>query len=99
MNDVDQNLVRRLVPDALGGLLGELPTLPTQQAVLLGWAVPTPVLVRMRDLANLPRSADPEFWKTWSGAKGIRPNWERIARGWEGVSTIGTENREENEGG
>ena len=84
VNDVDQNLVRRLVPDALGGLLGELPTLPSQQAILLGWAVPTPVLVRVRDLAQRPRSADPAFWATWLRQQGAPPNWQALAPSWEG---------------
>jgi hypothetical protein len=82
VNDVDQNLVRRLVPDALGGLLGELPTLPSQQAILLGWAVPTPVLVRIRDLVHKPRSADPEFWTTWLRQEGSLPDWTSIAAEW-----------------
>jgi hypothetical protein len=84
VNDIDQNLVRRLVPDALGGLLGELPTLPSQQAILLGWAVPTPVLVRMRDLAQRPRSADPAFWATWLNQQGATPQWQSLTRSWEG---------------
>jgi DNA helicase HerA-like ATPase len=85
VNDVDQNLVRRLVPDALGGLLGELPTLPSQQAILLGWAVPTPVLVRIRDLQKpqRPRSDDPHFWETWLREKGVLPDWQRVAESWE----------------
>lgn len=85
VNDVDQNLVRRLVPDALGGLLGELPTLPSQQAILLGWAVPTPVLVRVRDLQKpqRPRSDDPRFWSTWLGLEGAPPNWTKVAETWE----------------
>ncbi len=86
VNDVDQNLVRRLVPDALGGLLSELPTLPSQEAILLGWAVPTPVLVRVRDLAQRPRSADPEFWQTWLREKGELPAWSALAPSWEGDS-------------
>ncbi|MEI4195920.1 ATP-binding protein [Roseovarius sp. E0-M6] len=85
VNDVDQNLVRRLVPDALGGLLGELPTLPSQQAILLGWAVPTPVLLRIRDLQKpqLPRSDDPKFWDTWLGQEGVVPDWEVVSASWE----------------
>ena len=86
VNDIDQNLVRRLVPDALGSLLGELPTLPSQQAILLGWAVPTPVLVRIRDLAQRPRSEDPAFWATWRYEKGRVPDWPAIAREWEQVT-------------
>lgn len=85
VNDVDQNLVRRLVPDALGGLLGELPTLPSQQAILLGWAVPTPVLLRIRDLQKpqLPRSDDPKFWDTWLRQEGVVPDWEVVSASWE----------------
>lgn len=85
VNDVDQNLVRRLVPDALGGLLSELPTLPSQEAILLGWAVPTPVLVRIRDLQKpqRPRSDDPRFWDTWLGKAGGKPDWTSIASSWE----------------
>jgi hypothetical protein len=89
VNDVDQNLVRRLVPDALGGLLGELPTLPSQQAILLGWAVPTPVLVRIRDLAQRPRSADPAFWATWLGRQGSPPDWPTLAASWERTQVDG----------
>lgn len=85
VNDIDQNLVRRLVPDALGGLLGELPTLPSQEAILLGWAVPTPVLVRIRDLetGQRPRSDDPIYWDTWVGRRGSPPKWDVVASGWE----------------
>ena len=42
VNDRDQDLVKRLVPDGLGPLLRELPTLPTRRAILLGWAAPAP---------------------------------------------------------
>ncbi|MCB1543764.1 MAG: DUF87 domain-containing protein [Rhodoblastus sp.] len=87
VNDVDQNLVRRLVPDALGALLGELPTLPSQQAILLGWAVSTPVLVRIRDLDQRPKSADPRFWDTWVGHTGSAPDWSELARAWEQATT------------
>lgn len=85
VNDVDQNLVRRLVPDALGGLLAELPTLPSQQAILLGWAVPTPVLLKVRDLPKpqRPRSHDPKFWGTWLGEIGNKPDWAAVAADWE----------------
>ena len=38
VNESDQELVRRLVPDGLGSLLRELPSLPTGRAIMLGWA-------------------------------------------------------------
>src|SRR5699024_1056075 len=68
VNDRDQDLVGRLVPDALGALLRELPSLPSRQAVLLGWATPIPTLVEIHELpeSQRPRSSDPEFWSTWT---------------------------------
>jgi uncharacterized protein len=84
VNDADQALVRKLVPDALGDLLGELPTLPSQQAILLGWAAPLPVLVRMRDLPKdqRPQSDDPDFWDVWT-RKVPRPvDWQPIVNDW-----------------
>lgn len=50
-NDRDQEQVAKLVPDNLRGMLRELPVLPSQYAILLGWASELPVLVRMNDLA------------------------------------------------
>jgi type I restriction enzyme, R subunit len=66
-NDRDQELVTKLVPDNLRGLLRELPSLPSQQAILLGWASELPVMVRMNDLtyAERPHSDDPDFWDVW----------------------------------
>lgn len=93
-NDRDQDKVTKLVPDNLRGLLRELPTLPSQFAILLGWASELPVLVRMNDLADheRPRSDDPDFWNVWTGRdeKGepvVRNvNWKGIADEWQQVS-------------
>jgi uncharacterized protein len=89
VNDLDQALVRKLVPDALGSLLGELPTLPSQQAILLGWAAPLPVLVRMRDLPreHRPRSDDPDFWAVWTGEHPRPIDWETLADEWQEAGT------------
>lgn len=88
VNDADQNLVARLVPDNVGGLLRELPSLPSRQAILLGWATPIPVLVEVDELPeeHRPRSADPEFWNVWTLAKERPVNWGEIANDWSGVS-------------
>jgi DNA helicase HerA-like ATPase len=88
VNDQDQQLVSRLVPDSLGGLLSELPSLPSQQAVLLGWATPVPLLVQMTDLPleHRPHSADPSFWDVWTGEQTARIDWAPIADDWSGTS-------------
>jgi len=94
-NDRDQDLVRRLVPDNLRGMMRELPSLPSQHAILLGWASELPVLVKMNDLpeSQRPRSDDPEFWGVWIG-KDTEGNpisrdtdWARIAEDWQAAAT------------
>lgn len=42
-NDRDQELICRLLPDNMRGILREIPSLPSQYAVLLGWASELPV--------------------------------------------------------
>jgi hypothetical protein len=98
-NDRDQELVHRLVPDNLRGLLRELPSLPSQSAILLGWASELPVLVKMNDLPRTqqPRSDDPEFWGVWVGKDDtggpIRrgTDWTRIASDWQAAPAGGSE--------
>jgi hypothetical protein len=98
-NDRDQELVHRLVPDNLRGLLRELPSLPSQSAILLGWASELPVLVKMNDLpkSQQPRSDDSEFWGVWIGkdddGKPVsrQTDWDRIAKDWQSPQADGNE--------
>ena len=91
-NDRDQELVHRLVPDNQRGLLRELPSLPSQSAILLGWASELPVLLRINDLPKVqqPRSEDPEFWGVWVGKGEDGQNitrsidWKNLAEDWQG---------------
>lgn len=89
VNDTDQELVARLVPDNVGGLLRELPSLPSRQAILLGWAAPIPVLVEVDELPDpqRPQSADPDYWSVWTRASERSIDWESIARDWTGEQT------------
>lgn len=97
-NDRDQELVHKLVPDNLRGLLRDLPSLPSRHAILLGWGSELPVLVQMNSLPadQQPRSNDPDFWSVWSGEdlevdENGQPiersvDWEAIAADWQQIS-------------
>lgn len=88
VNDKDQDLVRKLVPDSLSGLLRELPILPSRKAILVGWAFPIPVLVEMNFLekSHRPSSNDPRFWDVWTGIEERKIDWEKLANDWQGTS-------------
>jgi DNA helicase HerA-like ATPase len=87
VNDRDQELVGKLVPDNLGGLLKELPSLPSRQAILLGWAATVPLLVEITELPERqrPRSSDPKFWDVWTGKEKRSINWREIVNDWTGI--------------
>ncbi|WP_448032755.1 ATP-binding protein [Bradyrhizobium liaoningense] len=87
VNDSDQNLVSRLVPDNVGGLLRELPSLASRQAILLGWATPIPVLVEIDELPEekRPHSADPDFWDVWTHSEARPIAWKEVVDEWSRV--------------
>lgn len=88
-NDRDQELVHRLLPDNMRGILREMPSLPSQYAVLLGWASELPVMVKMRTLPEVqrPQSDDPDYWDVWTGTKERKIDWKNIANEWQNKKT------------
>lgn len=98
-NDRDQELVHKLVPDNLRGLLRDLPSLPSRHAILLGWASELPVLVQMNALPepHRPKSDDPDFWAVWSGRSSDgttvdrKVDWTAIADDWQQNNTSAQE--------
>jgi len=90
VNDRDQEMVRKLVPDNLGSILNELPILPTKKAILLGWAAPIPVIVEMNTLEekDRPQSKDPAFWDVWIGREERKINWKEISAEWQNEENL-----------
>lgn len=90
-NDRDQEQVHKMVPDNLRGLLRELPSLPSQHAILMGWASELPVLVKMKNLTKeqQPHSDDPDFWCVWTrkdeDGNAIERNadWDEVVKEWQ----------------
>lgn len=98
VNDQDQQLVKRLVPDGLGDLLRDLPSLPSRRAILLGWGAPAPLLVEIRELPDLerPHSPDPAFWGVWTGTTACVIDWQAIASEWTTAPSTVTDSSEAN---
>lgn len=64
-NDQDQNVVRRLMPDSLAGVLEGLPLLDTGEALLLGDAILLPARIKLKFPAIEPLSQTRNFWQEW----------------------------------
>lgn len=83
-NPEDLRYFREVVPAIYGDLLGQLPALAPQTALVLGECVRAPALVRMREAEPLPRSRDPRFWSYWTADSVKEPPVEAVCGKWEG---------------
>lgn len=64
-NDQDQNVVRRLMPDSLAGVIEGLPLLDTGEALLLGDAILLPARIKLKFPTIEPLSQTRNFWQEW----------------------------------
>ena len=65
-NAEDQGIVRRLLPDSLGGFSDLLPILDTGEALVVGDASLLPSRIRIAEPSTHPNSGTVEFWDEWS---------------------------------
>ena len=65
-NAEDQSVVRRLLPDSLGGFSDLLPVLDTGEALVVGDASLLPSRIRITEPMAHPSSGTVEFWDEWS---------------------------------
>lgn len=80
-NPTDQNYVKRLLPDAMGGMVDRMPMLRVGESLLIGDATAIPAIVRI-DMCNpAPASSDTPYWEYWQDPwknldiPGIREVW------------------------
>lgn len=64
-NAEDQSVIKRLLPDSLGGFSDILPTLDTGEALVVGDASLLPSRIRVDEPANKPNSGTVDFWDEW----------------------------------
>lgn len=83
-NEQDQNFVQRALPDSVRSLVNVLPTLRTQEALVVGEGTVVPVRLRFNDLAeeHQPQSADVPFAERWAAANNGAEYVESVVRRW-----------------
>ncbi len=64
-NADDQAVIKKLLPDSLGGFSDILPTLDTGEALIVGDASLLPSRIRVDKPRNEPNSGTIEFWSEW----------------------------------
>lgn len=64
-NAEDQGVIKRLLPDSLGGFSDILPTLDTGEALVVGDASLLPSRIRIDEPQNKPNSGTVNFWDEW----------------------------------
>lgn len=74
-NPTDQNYVRRLLPDAVGGLTDALPSLAQREAIVLGECLQVPTLLRIAEIKHKPHSHDVDVLQEW------RKDWVELPFG------------------
>jgi DNA helicase HerA-like ATPase len=71
-NGDDQAVVRRLLPDSLGGFGELLPVLDTGEALIVGDASLLPTRIRVSEPLQRPNSGTIDFWERWAEDKHVR---------------------------
>ncbi len=82
-NPVDQNYVKRLLPDTLGAIIDTLPSLKAGEALIIGESIVLPSIVSI-DLCpedKQPSSNDIKYWEVWKQQwhnvdfSGVKDHW------------------------
>jgi len=81
-NPDDQNYVKKLLPDTLGGLTDNLPVLRTGEALLIGDAIEIPSIVKIDRCELEPSSSDIPYLEKWS-EQWFNVDFKKIVTDWE----------------
>ena len=97
-NPNDQNYVKRLLPDTLGGLVDKMPSLRAGECLMIGDAVVLPSIVQIDKCNPSPASNDIPYYQLWK-EKWIDFDMDNLKELWTslGASKIQEEKRKEKE--
>lgn len=98
-NSADRAKVAAAVPDDLGGLVDQLPSLRTGEGVFLGEVMPIPSRVRVRKARQKPVGDDPKLPDVWQTP--VRPDgqlYRQALANWRAQSTSVEIEDDDNEG-
>ena len=98
-NPADRTRVAAAVPDDLGGLVEQLPSLRTGEGIFLGEVMPIPSRVRVRKAMQKPVGDDPKLPEVWQTAN--RPDgklYSHALANWRAQSTSAKIENNEKEG-
>lgn len=85
-NGEDQAVIKRLLPDSLGGFGDLLPVLDIGEALVVGDASLLPTRVRVAEPQCKPNSATVDFWDRWRGEEAPEDS-ERAVLSWRRQSS------------
>jgi DNA helicase HerA-like ATPase len=97
-NSSDRSKVSAAIPDDLGGLIEQLPSLRTGEGIFLGEVMPIPSRVRVRKAKKKPVGDDPKLPDAWQVAE--RPDgrlYSRALANWRAQSTSAQDDENETE--
>lgn len=86
-HEADQSLLRHATAFSSHALLDQLPSLAQQHALVTGVSTGVPVAIRVREVANPPKSNDPNFISVWGDADklvGLSDHIDRVVKDWQG---------------
>lgn len=81
-NAEDQAVIRRLLPDSLGGFGDVLPILDIGEALVVGDASLLPMRVRISEPRLKPLSASVDFWTRWGSTAEAAPDLSAAVDAW-----------------
>jgi len=82
-NPLDQNYVRKLVPDTFASLTDVLPSLRQGEALIVGEAISMPLRVQIDFPNPEPNSSDIKFYEKWKQSESPTKIEEVVTRWWK----------------